>query len=232
MIAALLATALAAPPGVYFEQTTVVRQQGAAPSPGVRSRVWCDGRKLRLEAGDAPGGPALLLRLDQGRVLRLDPDSRVATELDVARVRARSGSDASLAAGLMGDPGDDQLRTTRIGTPRTIAGHPCRGYLIRGRSLAVEAWVARDLPLTADVFAEFLEWSGATRALSGLVGAIRALPGFPLETRMRVSVLGMVQETVSTVTLLRVAAVPAERFEVPHGWRVVSERSQAQEAPR
>ena len=80
-------------------------------------------------------------------------------------------------------------------------------------------WVAADLP-RASVFADFLEWSGAAQALPGLVAAIRELPGFPLETRTRVSVLGESQETVSTVTKIRVGPQPPELFEVPPGWRV------------
>jgi len=82
------------------------------------------------------------------------------------------------------------------------------------------------------VFADFLEWSGAGQALSGLVAAVRALPGFPLETRMRVSVLGEVQETVSTVTAIRVAAPPASLFDVPAGWRVVREAAEPEGSPR
>jgi hypothetical protein len=223
--ATLLAIALAAAPadGLYFEQTTVVRPAGVAAGPGVRSRVWCAGRRLRLEAGDTPGGPALVLRLDEGRVLRLDPEARVAFELDAKRLRARSQTDASVASGLMGTPGDDELRTAPLEGRRTIAGHACRGFRLRGRSATIDVWVADSLGVRADVFADFLEWSGAAQALSGLVGAIRRLPGFPLETRTQVSVLGEVQETVSTVTAIRVGPQAAERFEVPSGWRVVPE---------
>ena len=61
---------------------------------------------------------------------------------------------------------------------------------------------------------------------------MRALPGFPLETRMRVSVLGEPKETVSTVTLIRAEAVPAERFEVPAGWRLVDDRPEPGEVAR
>ena len=85
--------------------------------------------------------------------------------------------------------------------------------------------------MRASVFADFLEWSGAGQALAGLVAAVRALPGFPLETRMRVNVLGEVQETVSTVTAIRVAAPPDGLFDVPAGWRVVRETS-TPEVPR
>ena len=52
------------------------------------------------------------------------------------------------------------------------------------------------------------------------MAAIRELPGFPLETRTRVSVLGETQETIATVTTIRVGPQPAELFEVPAGWRV------------
>jgi hypothetical protein len=227
----LTATLSAAPAaGVSFEQITTVYRAGQ-PAPGVRSRVSCSGRRMRLEAADGAGGPALVLRFDESRALRLDPETKTATELDAERLRARSQSDAALAAGLMGASGDDELRTTPLPGARTIAGHACRGYRLAGRFVTVEAWVAEDVPVRASVFADFLEWSGAGQALAGLVAAVRGLPGFPLETRMRVSVLGEVQETVSTVTAIRVAAPPQGLFDVPAGWRVVRE-TRTPEVPR
>jgi Domain of unknown function (DUF4412) len=214
---------LAAPPAeLRFEQTTVVRQAGVEQGKGVRSRVYYAGQRLRLESADAPGGPALVLRLDEGRALRLDPDSRTAVELDVARLRARSQADAALASGLMG-PGDEELRQAPLEGQRTIAGQACRGFRLSGPQLRVDVWVAEAIPVRADVFADFLEWSGASSALGGLVEAIRRLPGFPLETRTRVSVLGEVQETVSTVTAIHVGPQPRSLFEVPAGWRVLKE---------
>jgi hypothetical protein len=204
-------------PALYFEQTTRVVTSGASAGPGVRSRVWHAARRMRLEAGDAPGGPALVLRLDSGRALRLEPEARLATEIDPAALRARSHQDASLAAALIGE---DTLRSTPLAGSRTIAGHACRGFRLRSRAASVELWVAPDLPHGAAVFADFLEWSGAAQALPGLVAAIRELPGFPLETRTRVSVLGETQETLSTVTKIRVGPQPPELFEVPPGWRL------------
>jgi hypothetical protein len=223
--AALVALALSAAgaPGLYFEQTTIVRPAGGpAEGPGVRSRVWHSGQRLRLEAGDAPGGPALVLRLDEGRALRLDPESKVAVEIDPARLRARASADASLAASLM--DGGEALRRAPIEGRRTIAGHPCRGFRLHGRQASIEVWVAEDLPVGPGVFADFLEWSGAAQALEGLVAAVRELPGFPLETRTRVSVLGETQETVATVTSIRVGPQPPSLFEVPAGWRVETEK--------
>lgn len=205
--------------GLYFEQTTVVVPPGGAPGAGVRSRVWHSARRMRLEAGDAPGGPALLLRLDEGRALRLDPESKVAFEIDPAALRARSHQDASVVASLMGGT-DDALRTTELQGERTIAGHACHGFRLKNRTASVDLWVASDLPRGGSVFADFLEWSGAAQALPGLVAAIRELPGFPLETRARVSVLGETQETLSTVTKIRVGPQEASLFEVPSGWRV------------
>jgi hypothetical protein len=221
LVVALGAGAVAADtsPGLYFEQTTmVVPPGGAAGGGGVKSRVWHAARRMRLEAGDAPGGPALVLRLDEGRALRLDPEAKLATEIDPVALRARSHQDASVAASLMG--GEDALRTTPLAGSRTIAGHTCRGFRLKSRAASVELWVAADLPQGGAVFADFLEWSGAALALPGLVAAIRELPGFPLETRTRVSVLGESQETVSTVTKIRIGSQPEELFEVPAGWRL------------
>lgn len=217
-VATIASAASDAPPeGLYFEQTTrIVPADGSATS-GVSSRVWYGVRRMRLEAGDAPGGPALVLRLDEGRALRLDPEAKRAVEIDPKALRARAHQDASVASTLIG--AEDVLRTTPLPGKRTIAGHACSGFRLRSRAASVEVWVAADLP-RASVFADFLEWSGAAQALPGLVSAIRELPGFPLETRTRVSVMGESQETVSTVTKIRVGPQPAELFEVPPGYRL------------
>jgi hypothetical protein len=216
---------LAAPstPGLYFEQTTIVYVDGEAAGPGVYTRAWHAGQSLRLEAGDTPAGPALLLRLDQGRAWRLDPERREAVELDVERLRARSQADAALAAGLMGSGEEGAVRARALEGSRTVAGHVCRGYLLTGPSLRMVLWVAEDLPVGVEAFADFLEWSGASRSMEGLLARIRALPGFPLLTRTRVEVLGEVRETVSEVTAIEVGPQPGERFEVPAGWPVVAE---------
>ena len=215
--AAAATSATAEPQGLYFEQTTRVVPQDGFEGGGVKSRVWHAAQRMRLEAGDAPGGPALVLRLDEGRALRLDPEARVAYEIDPKALRARSHQDASVAGSLIG--AEDLLRTTALPGKRTIAGHVCSGFRLRSRAASVELWVAADLP-RASVFADFLDWSGAAQALPGLVAAIRELPGFPLETRTRVSVLGESQETVSTVTRIRLGPQPSELFDVPAGWRL------------
>jgi hypothetical protein len=178
---------------------------------------------MRLEAGDAAAGPALILRLDLDRAWRLEPDRRVAVALDTARLRARSQADAAFAAGLMGAGEEDAVRATALEGSRTVAGHPCRGYRLKGPSVQMVLWVADDLPVGVDAFADLLEWSGASRSLGGLLARIRELPGFPLQTHTRVELLGEVRETVSVVTSIDVGPQPGDLFEVPAGWRVVAE---------
>ena len=205
--------------GLYFEQTTVVVPHGAGAGAGVRSRVWHATGRMRLEAGDAAGrtGAWCCGSTRAGRC-GSTPRRKVAIEIDPRGLRARSQSDASVVATLLGS--EDSLRTSAIDARRTIAGHACRGFRLKSRAGRVEVWVAADLPRGASVFADFLEWSGAAQALPGLVAAIRELPGFPLETRTRLSVLGETQETLSTVTKIRVGPQPESLFEVPSGWRV------------
>jgi hypothetical protein len=69
-------------------------------------------------------------------------------------------------------------------------------------------------------FEEFLEWSGAAESMAGLLAELRALPGFPLETRARVNVLGEEHETVSRVSRVKVGPAPAALFEPPKGYRL------------
>jgi uncharacterized protein DUF4412 len=208
---------------LYFEQSTVVRTDGMARGEGVLSRVWYAGKRMRLEAGDQPGGPALLLRLDLAKAWRLDPERKVAIEIDAGRLRARSQMDASLAGDLMGGSDDRGVRTSALRIPKTIAGHACRGFRVTGPSVVMDLYVAEDLPIGIDAFTDFIEWSGAGQSMGGILDEVRKLPGFPLQTRSRVTVLDRVHETVSTITKVQVGRQPRSLFEVPAGYRMEAE---------
>jgi Domain of unknown function (DUF4412) len=225
---AFFAAPAAAPPAprsadVYFEQSTVVRTDGVVQGAGVLSRVWYAGKRMRLEAADAASGPALLLRLDLDRAWRLDPERKEATEIDAGRLRSRSQMDASLAGDLMGGGEDERIRTAALRTPKTIAGHVCRGFRISGPQVVMDLYMADDLPLGVEAFADFIEWSGAGQSMGAILTAVRKLPGFPLQTRSRVTVLDRVHETISTITKIQVGRQPRALFEVPQGYRVVAE---------
>jgi len=221
LIPALLLIPLAARPAVpaevYFEQTTLVRGSGGAGAPGVLSRVWYAGRRMRLEPGEAPGGPALVLRLDRGKAYRIDPERKRTVELDLERLRARAQMDLALAGELMGGA-DGTARTTELPAGKVVAGYSCRGYRIAAGGVSMDLYVSPAVPLGVDAFADFLEWSGASRALGGLLAEIRRLPGFPLQTRSRVEVMGDVQETLSTVTKVSLGPFAAGLFEPPPGY--------------
>ena len=208
--------------GVYFEQLTISSSAGRAPGPGVASRVWYAGRRMRHEAGDGAGS-ALLLQLDLGKAYRLAPETRTVIELDLERLRTRAHMDAAMAGDLMGVDPSEGARSAPLAGERTIAGHPCRGFRIAAGGAVLHVYVAKDVPLGVDAFADFLEWSGAAASFAGLIEEIRSLPGFPLETRSRVSVLGVDHETVSSVTRLELGPQPAERFDLPPGWPVLRE---------
>jgi Domain of unknown function (DUF4412) len=221
IVASLLAVAASAP-DVYFEQTTLTRSEGQTPGPGVSSRVWVSGRRLRLE-GDAPKGPAFILQLDVGQAFRLEPERQIAVQIDVARLRNRSQMDSSAASDLMGNTAEGDVRTVPLGVPRTIAGYRCRGYRLSGESLTLEVYMAPELPVSLDAFTDLVEWSGAGQAMAGFLSEMRKLPGFPLESRARVSVRGQTLETVSTITKVLVGPQPRSLFEPPAGWRVERE---------
>jgi uncharacterized protein DUF4412 len=238
LAAALLAAAAAAPaaraegppgprgqdraPEVYFEQVTVMTAGGEPAGPGVRSRVWFAGRKVRLEGGGPGPGPALILRLDQGAAFRLDPAEHTAERLDLEQMRAQSRADSALAGELMGAGEPDTVRTSPL-PGKTVAGYECRGWRLRSGSAVLDVYTTTAVPVSLETFGEFLEWTGAAEALAGLWGEMRKLPGFPMETHSQVNVLGEMQETVSTVTRLQVAPVAASMFELPKGYRVRGE---------
>jgi hypothetical protein len=218
--AAALALALLAPAGpeIYFEQATVAYAGGRPRGPGVVTRVWHSGKRMRMEAGGGRG-PALLLRLDAGEAWRLDPEAKTAVALDAERLRARTQMDVSMAGDLMGVGEEGAARTTALKAGRTIAGYPCRGFRIRSGSAVLDVYTTDRLPVGIGAFTDFLEWSGAAQGMGGLLGELQKLPGFPMETRSRVTVVGEVHETLSTVTKVAVGPIPAALFDVPEGYR-------------
>jgi hypothetical protein len=223
-LALLLAPASVAAAGgdIYFEQTTFSTTPGAAAGPGVASRVWYSGKKMRMEAGDAARGPAFVLRLDTGRAWRLDPVKKRAVAIDLDLLRSQAQMDMAMAGDLMGAE-EGAARTTPLRAGKTIAGYACRGFRITSAASVMDVYVTDALPVGMDAFADFLEWSGASQSLAGLMGELRRLPGFPLETRSRVTVLGKVHETVSTVTKVKVGPLAAALFERPGDYPLQAE---------
>jgi hypothetical protein len=223
VIALLAAPAAPAKADVYFEQRTVPYAEGKPAGEGVVSRVWYGGKRMRMEAGGVAAGPALILRLDEGKAYRIDPAAKRAYVMSAERLRSRSHLDAAMAADLMGTTADTSVRTVELPGERTIAGYRTRGYRVSGGQVVMDLWVAPDLPVGVGTFTEFLEWSGAADSLGALLAGIRALPGFPLQSRSRVSVLGGEQETVATVTKIRLGPHPAGTFDPPAGYRLEQE---------
>src|SRR5262249_33385004 len=119
-LAGLVLAAATAAPELYFEQTTQTGSGGPPSGAGVVSQVWYAGHKMRLEAGAGGGGTAFILRLDKEKAWRLDPEAKVATEIDLDRLRARSQMDVAMAGDLMGSE-EATPRTAALRTRRTIA---------------------------------------------------------------------------------------------------------------
>jgi hypothetical protein len=214
----LLAPGLAPAP-VYFEQTTVVMTKGKPNGPGATARIWYSGARMRMEPGNAPSGTALVLRLDEGKAYRLDPGRKRAVAIDLQRLRDRSQTDVAMAGQLMGvDTGD--VKTEVLPAPRVIGGYRCVGYRLTAGSAVLDVYLTRKIPASVSAFTDFLEWSGASQSMGGLVQALRALPGFPLEMHSHVNVLGEKHETRSTIANVKVGPQAASLFAPPLGWTV------------
>jgi hypothetical protein len=206
-------------PDVYFEQTTVVIEDGRPAGPGVVSRIWHAGGKMRMQAGGITDGPALVLRLDTGQAWRVEPARRTVVRLSLERLKARAQMDMSTAADLMGTGEDARVRATPGRATRLVAGHRCDPWRFTAGSTVMEVCLASDLPLGVEAFTSFLEWTGADAAMPGLVAELRQRKGFPMETRSRVTVLGEVHETLSTVTRVQAGPIDPALFEPPKGYK-------------
>ena len=209
-----------APPGVYYEQLTQSVVGSSPRGAPVRTRVFSTGRRMRLESGEATGGPALVLRLDEDRGFRLDPEAKTASLVDLLRLRAQSQMDVSVAGEALGATEEGAARTTALRATKVVAGRTCRGFLIASPRASLEVYVA-EVGVGIEAFTDFLEWSGAGQSLGALLDELRRLPGFPLETRVRAKVNGEDVSTVTTVTKIELGPLSPALFEVPAGFRLV-----------
>ena len=216
---ALAAVFAAAPagPSVHFEQTTVV-SHGGAPGPPLLSRVWMSGPHLRFEPAEAGGGQALILRLDEGRGWRLEPERRAAVRLDLPALRAGAHLDSSTAAELMGAGPGARIRAVAREGRRTIAGRRCTVWRLTAGPTRMEVCLAESVPVGLDAFADLLHWSGADDSYGAILDRLRELRGFPMETRSVVTIMGEPHETLATVTKVVVGPVDAGLFRPPAGW--------------
>jgi hypothetical protein len=220
---AVLAAA-AAPPSrdVSFEQKVTTTVDGHVGRP-VTSRVYWSGRRIRLESGDPFDPLVLLVDLGRNRAYRLQGSARQALVVDLDRLRSQAHLEFSTAGDHMEADVEDSFRTQALSGRRVIAGYTCEGYQIRGGPTRMDVWIARRVPLDMDLFAEFLEWSGADQSLGGLLPQMRKLPGFPLETRTRVTAGAHVYETQATITSLEIAPIASALLEVPEDYAVEDE---------
>src|SRR5688500_4199365 len=95
------AAAVAKAPAVYFEQTATATVDGRS-GPEQRSRVYWQGKKIRLESGDTFDPLVLLLDLERDRGIRLDAPSKTAIVIDMDALRSESTLNFSLAGDVMG----------------------------------------------------------------------------------------------------------------------------------
>jgi hypothetical protein len=211
-LAGLLAGAqLVGAADLYFEQETVARFNDQ-PGRRVVSRVWHSGPRMRIETGEPGETAVLILRLEQQQAYRLDPQGRRYESLDLAELRTRSHLELATAADLMGG---DPARSQPLERSQMVAGYRCRGVRIRAGSVVMDVYLTDELPVGMEAFTRLLEWSGAEQALGPILAEVRRLTGFPMLTRTRLQIAGGMQETLATVTTVRVGPIPDERFAPP-----------------
>lgn len=225
MLTAVLSLVLAAPASQMYYEQSVRMTRGGQPAGSATSKVYWSGRRIRMESGDG----VLLLQLDTGQAFRLVPAQKLVVELDVERLRSRAQLDLATASDALEAGQDANVRSAPSGPTRSVAGYVCQPHRVRTATASFEVCVSRTVPVGMEAFTEYLQWSGASDALPGLVEALQRLAGFPLETRGRLEVEGEVYETTSTITKLVVGPQPVTLFEPPAGWRLEHEAAEEEE---
>jgi hypothetical protein len=169
----------------------------------------------------------VIYRIDQGKIIRLNPKQKTYTEVTLAEVREKM-STAQIKPQqqeMMHRMGLDAAPTiTDLGAGETIAGYATEKYSIKTPLMQGESWVATELdrpPGYRDMTASF--FAGQVTGIGQLFKGMQTVKGFVLKSA-GTSSMPMMKGVVFTeiATSVEKGPIPPSTFEPPAGYTKVA----------
>ncbi|MCE5336526.1 MAG: DUF4412 domain-containing protein [Desulfobacteraceae bacterium] len=171
----------------------------------------------RIEMGD---GKVMLFDYEGLKMYTLHPQARTYTVTNMSEVGMPSGMSAAdremmgkLMGGMMG------IKVTPTNEKKTVAGYPCRKYLVNIAVVQGEYWVSqevkgfRELKAIGARVGSLLENHPVMRQMN-VAGLVDKLDGFPVQTTNHI----MGGTVVSTLKRVEQKPLDPQLFKVPKGY--------------
>jgi hypothetical protein len=169
----------------------------------------------------------VIYRIEQGKIITLNPKQKTYTEVTMAEVREKM-STAQIKPQqqeMMHRMGLDAAPTiTNLGAGETIAGYATEKYSIKTPLMQGESWIAPELEVPAgyrDMTAAF--FAGQVPGIGQLFKGMKTVKGFVLKSASTSS-MPMMKGVVFTeiATSVEKSPIPASTFEPPAGYTKVA----------
>ena len=200
---------------VYVEQKVEMSAMGGQPPTQMLVKIWFTADKMRI---DQPlgGGTTVIMRTDQGKMFILNQTAKNYVEQSLEAAK----SSAAAAATMMG--GDKmQVEMKPTGAEKKIGDWNCKQYLLTvtgGVPITMEIWATTDVKIDPAVYSKMTETMGSNPMMTPLTEKIKSIPGYPVQTIMKMPLGGQVVETTSTVQKISQDTIAASEFNIPEGY--------------
>jgi hypothetical protein len=200
---------------VYVEQKVEMSAMGGQPPTQMLVKIWFTPDKMRI---DQPlgGGTTVIMRTDQDKMYILNQAAK--TYVDQSLEAAKSS--AAAAATMMGGE-KMQVEVKPTGTEKKIGEWNCKQYLLTvtgGVPITMEIWTTTDLKIDPNLYSKMSDAMGANPLMTPLTEKIKSIPGYPVQTVMKMPLGGQVVETTSTVQKISQDTIAPTEFNIPEGY--------------
>jgi Domain of unknown function (DUF4412) len=179
-------------------------------------------------------GRDTILRFDQGKLITIDNKKKTYTEMTFQEMEAmlkqataglEQNQEALAAVQKMMGGMMAQITVTPQGPGETIAGYATQKYLITG-PMEMEISAAPDLKVPAAYYDAMQIRMPANPLfdMRKMYDAFKQINGWPMKTVMKLKMMGMNTTTTTEVTSVQKGAIPPATFEVPSGYKLVTEK--------
>ena len=231
VLATIFLGALCSPVLAGVEMTQEIVTNSGANSMTDNRTIMVQGNKQKVEMR----GQTIVLDLDEGKMLLIDPAAKTYTELPFPP----KGPMASM----MQSVGGIDLDFKKTGTSQTLSGYKCQDYSSTGKSMmgefSAKGCFASDAPGAADytaftkTMAQKFEAVGMAKTTGSQPDGVPMvlqtttkitnfnIPGMPSEQAERLKQMMANRPPTtskSTTTSIKTADLPASTFEVPAGY--------------
>lgn len=211
-----------------MHETTTISGLPGAKTTSMTSSNYFGRNALRRSA---PGGLDTIIRIDDGKIISIDHNTKTYSETTVQEVNQvpektaeEEGENEQQKEALRKMMGHmlGSFKVTKVGPGEPIAGCRTEKYVISGM-MEMEIWAAPDLQVPGFYY-EALKLQAQPNPIfdmGKLYEEFEKIEGMTLKTVTTMKIMDTEVRTITEVTSIDKSPIPASVFELPAGYRLV-----------